>query len=158
MEMRILLRECRGYSDGERKIFMAKFREIKDALDRDMQLMNSPPTEDLEVRVRWEPPMRGWKVLNTDGAVRGNPGSTGAGGVIRGEVGEWVLGFSENVGHCSVTKAEVKAILRGLNLAKEIPTQKIWIQTYSRVSLWICSIIHQAGTPNTVLSYNNVDD
>jgi len=45
--------------------------------------------------------------LNTDGAVKGNPGSIGAGGVIRGEKGEWIVGFSEYLGYCSATKAEI---------------------------------------------------
>lgn len=35
-----------------------------------------------EVLVRWTKPRDGWVKLNTDGAVKGNPGSTSGGGLI----------------------------------------------------------------------------
>ena len=70
-------------------------------------------------------------MFNIDGAVRGAPGPAGAGGVIRDEAGIWILGFSETVGHCSVLKAELRAILRGLKLAKEASISKLWINTDS---------------------------
>ena len=84
---------------------MARFEEIQNALDWDICNPGALPTARQEIWVRWEPPERGWKVLNIDGAVSGNPARAGAGGVIRGEDGEWILGFSEKVGQCSVTKA-----------------------------------------------------
>ena len=65
------------------------------------------------------------------GAVRGNPGRASVGGVIRGEEGEWVIGFSENLGQCSVVKAELRALLRGLKIAKGIPIHKLWVQSDS---------------------------
>jgi len=70
-------------------------------------------------------------VLNVDDAVQGNPGRASAGGVIRGEDGEWVIGFSENLGHCYVVKAELRAFLRGLRIAREISISKLWIQSDS---------------------------
>jgi len=87
----------------------------------------------------------------------GKAGASGAGGVIRGEEGEWVLGFSENVGHCSVIKAKFRAVLRGLKLAKEVPIHKLWLQT-DLGQLLACSIVLQVGTQSTVPSYNNADD
>ena len=44
----------------------------------------------------------GWMVLNTDGAAKGNPGPTGAGGVLQGDAGEWVTRFSEYLGQLFV--------------------------------------------------------
>jgi len=58
--------------------------------------------------------MGGWRVLNTDGAVKGGTGPAGAGGVLRDDKGEWILGFSEYLGHCTAIKAEIRAALRGL--------------------------------------------
>jgi len=49
-------------------------------------------------------------------------------GVIRGDKGEWVIGFSENLGDCLAIKAEIRAVLRSLKLAKEVRTQRLWIQ------------------------------
>ncbi|MCI17282.1 hypothetical protein A2U01_0038429 [Trifolium medium] len=39
--------------------------------------------------------------LNTDGAAKGELGSAGCGGLLRGCSGEWLYGFSKNVGRCS---------------------------------------------------------
>ena len=71
--------------------------------------------------------------LNTDGASRGNPGRAGVGGVLRGDRGEWLGGFSENLGQCFSMKAELWANLRGLRLAAAQKYRKVWIQTDSSV-------------------------
>ena len=71
----------------------------------------------------WEAPPPSWATLNTDGASKGNPGPAG-GGVIRGHRGEWICGFVENMGICTSTKAKLKAVLRGLLIAKEKITDK----------------------------------
>ena len=78
--------------------------------------------------VRWESGSEGWITLNTDGAAKGNPGPAGAGGVLRGDQGEWIAGFSENLGYCSSVKAELRAVWRGLSLAKEMQARKVWLQ------------------------------
>uniref|UniRef100_A0A7C8YVG9 RNase H type-1 domain-containing protein n=1 Tax=Opuntia streptacantha TaxID=393608 RepID=A0A7C8YVG9_OPUST len=72
----------------------------------------------------------GWLLIF--GAVKGNPGP-GAGGVIRGDKGEWIIGFSENLGYCSSVKAELRAVLHGLKLAKEANVHRIWVQLDSSV-------------------------
>jgi len=113
------------------EFLQTKFREIRNALDQDLHGLNTLIEERLETWVHWESPMRGWKFLNVDGAVRGNPGRASARGVIRGEEGEWVIGFSENLGQCSVVKAELHGLLRGLKIAKDIPIHKLWVQSDS---------------------------
>jgi len=70
-------------------------------------------------------------MLNTDGAARGTLGLAGAGGVLRDEAGTWIIGFSEHLGRCSAITAELWAALRGLKLAKEECTTKLWIQVDS---------------------------
>ena len=72
-------------------------------------------------------------VLNTDGAAQGNPGPAGAGGVLRDDKGAWVIGFLENAGHCSSVKAEIRAVLRGLLVARETRALRVWIQLDSKV-------------------------
>jgi len=47
--------------------------------------------------------------------------------VLQGDKGEWIIGFSENLGHCSSVKAEIRAVLRGLMLAREAHVPKIWL-------------------------------
>jgi len=70
-------------------------------------------------------------VLNTDGASKGNPGKAGGGGVIRGNTGEWIRGFGESMGSCTVMKAEIKAVLRGLKIAKSLDIQQLRVQVDS---------------------------
>ena len=104
--------------------------------------------------VQWQPPLVGWRVLNTDGAVKGVIGPAGAGGVIRDDNGQWVMGFSEYLSHCTAVKAELHAALRGLQFAKAACIQKLWLQMDStvvvdmltRVKPWhteFSSLLHQ---------------
>ena len=88
-----------------------RFQEVIQAQCPDIHSQNSENGGKQEIWVRWKVPEGGWYVLNTDGAAKGNPGRAGAGGVLRGERGEWILGFAENLGVCSSVKAEVRAIL-----------------------------------------------
>lgn len=46
----------------------------------------------------------------------GNPGSAGAGGLIRNHLGEWIAGFSRNLGWTTNTVAELWALRDGLPL------------------------------------------
>lgn len=55
--------------------------------------------------------------LNTDGASKGNPGLSGAGGLIRSSDGKWLIGFQASLGCCSKTVAEIQALRLGLLLA-----------------------------------------
>ena len=77
--------------------------------------------------------MGGWLIMNTYGASKGNPGPAGAGGVLRGDKGEWLIGFSESLGVCSSVKAEIRTVLRGFKIAQEAQVQKLWLQTDSKV-------------------------
>lgn len=55
--------------------------------------------------------------LNTDGAARGNPGVSVAGGLIRDNAGFWLAGFEAHFGICSNSVAELQALRFGLMLA-----------------------------------------
>jgi len=67
-----------------------------------------------------------------DGAAKGSLGLARAGGVLRNDRGGWILGFSENLGHCTAIKAEIRAILRGLQLTRELGTIKLCVQVDSK--------------------------
>ncbi|PKH92355.1 hypothetical protein CRG98_049856, partial [Punica granatum] len=64
----------------------------------------------------WRCPQPGWCKLNVDGSSFGNPGKGGAGGLIRDEGGNWVVGFSAYIGFKTAFKAELYAIKHGLGL------------------------------------------
>lgn len=62
------------------------------------------------------PPENKFKV-NVDGSVRRNLAA--AGGLIRDDKGNWILGFVEGSDNCSVLMTEILAIRKGLKFAWE---------------------------------------
>jgi len=60
--------------------------------------------------------------------------------------GEWIICFSENLGYCLAIKAEIRAILRGLKIAKDGCTQKLWIQIDSKAVVNMLTS-HKLGHP-----------
>lgn len=57
--------------------------------------------------------------LHTDGGARGNPGPGGIGVVIE-DGQETVAAFGEFIGHVTNNQAEYRAVIRGLEKAKEL--------------------------------------
>ena len=51
------------------------------------------------IAVRWEKPPLNWYKLNTDGALCGNLGRAGHGGVIRDDARNWIRGFARYIGY-----------------------------------------------------------
>ena len=47
--------------------------------------------------------------------------------MFRRHGGEWLGGFAENMGCCTSTKAKLKAVLRGLKLARTLGFTKLWV-------------------------------
>ena len=95
----------------------------------------------------WEALPPSWVTLNIDGASKGNSGPAGGGGgVIRGHRGEWICGFVENMGICTSTKAELKAVLRGLLIAKERSLTKVLVRLDS---LWVTNMLRNEVPCNT---------
>ena len=72
-------------------------------------------------------------ILSTDGSAKGSVGPAGAGGVIRNDRGEWVIGFSAYLGHCSALTAELKALQRGLSIARQLGITKLEIRVDSKI-------------------------
>ena len=84
------------------------------------------------IPVKWLKPLTGWMKLNTDGASLGNPGATGAGGLIRNCSGGWVKGFWRSVGFAMSTTAEFWALRDGLILASQLGIQDIEVELDAR--------------------------
>ena len=73
----------------------------------------------------WEPPSAEWVALNTNSASKNNPVPVGGGGAFRGWHGEWLGGFAERMGVCSLVMVELRVILRGLTLARDKGFKKL---------------------------------
>ncbi|MBA0724721.1 hypothetical protein Golax_021386 [Gossypium laxum] len=57
--------------------------------------------------------------LNIDGVVERVTGLSAAGGVVRDEIGKWILGCNHFLGKCSAFDAELWGILDGLLLLQK---------------------------------------
>ena len=105
-------------------VFNRKGRNQKLALDIVYQAMKychcvaAPRMQGWRVlrRIRWERPVQGWKKLNTDGACSDLHSLAGCGGVVRGEDGQWIVGFSKRIGVTNSFAAELWGLYEGLKL------------------------------------------
>ena len=80
------------------------------------------------IGVRWLHPPMEFYALNTDGAAKGSPSQAGGGVIIRDHRGGLVSAMAMNIGVCHAFKAEVMALLKGLELARELKISKLQIQ------------------------------
>ncbi|KAL4276669.1 hypothetical protein AHAS_Ahas20G0230300 [Arachis hypogaea] len=68
--------------------------------------------------IRWLPPPKKVLKLNVDGSFLGHLNSAACGGLFRDHLGRFIMGFSYNLGSCSITHAhELWGISRGLQIA-----------------------------------------
>ncbi|KAE8728296.1 hypothetical protein F3Y22_tig00004620pilonHSYRG00019 [Hibiscus syriacus] len=99
------------------------------ALTRARQFTSSPTLRAGIARaavqsVQWEKPSLGWVCINTNGTVSNDTGHSSAGGVIRDNVGNWILDFTQFTS-CSPLEAKLWGMFIGLNLA--------WSRGFGRV-------------------------
>ncbi|CAN0855914.1 Putative ribonuclease H protein At1g65750, partial [Linum grandiflorum] len=75
--------------------------------------------------------------LSTDGSLRSPTKVATAGGVIRNDSGRFVKAFVANLGSCSITRAEMRAIMDGLQLAWTLGFVEIRVQSDSMAAIAI---------------------
>ena len=102
----------------------------------------------------WEKPTEGWRKLNTDGFSLGNIGRAGGGGLIRDEEGNWILGFSRQIGVTSSFIAELWALRDGLILCVERSFTVVVIEMDAKA---IFEVLNNPNNTNLIIS-SIVDD
>ncbi|CAN1145340.1 Putative ribonuclease H protein At1g65750 [Linum perenne] len=88
---------------------------IKAAMEKEVLLMGNGRLREV-VELAWDPGPTGWMVLNTDGSVSSDRRRATAGGLLRDAEGRCTLAYTMNLGYCSITRAEMRGALRGLEL------------------------------------------
>ncbi|CAN1193029.1 Putative ribonuclease H protein At1g65750, partial [Linum perenne] len=88
----------------------------------------------------WRPRDEGWSTLNTDGSRRNHSCQTAIGGLLRDERGAFVHAFCANIGDCSITIAELRAIVEGIKLAWNLGVRRVAVRSDSRTTL---DILHR---------------
>lgn len=90
-------------------------------LSRANEISNSLQQKELKTteaaNIKWIPPPAGWIKLNSDGSVDARD-RAGAGGLLRGEDGNWILGYGRNLGKANSLVAGLWGLRDGLILAK----------------------------------------
>ncbi|CAN1813110.1 Putative ribonuclease H protein At1g65750 [Linum perenne] len=108
---------------------------VGDTLERDRFISHTgPPTRTGEL-IAWEPAPPEWVTLNSDGSVISASGQAAAGGLIRDHQGRCLAAFTLNLGKCSITRAELRGAVSGLQLAWEQGYRKIQLQLDSQCAV-----------------------
>ncbi|CAN1183517.1 Putative ribonuclease H protein At1g65750 [Linum perenne] len=74
-------------------------------------------------------------VLNTDGSVNPNRRQATAGGLLRDADGRCSLAYTMNLRNCSITRAEMRGALRGLELAWDAGYRKLIVRLDSMAAV-----------------------
>ncbi|KAL0393383.1 UNVERIFIED_CONTAM: putative ribonuclease H protein [Sesamum radiatum] len=80
------------------------------------------------MKVKWNKPDRGRIKINTDGASKGNPGPSGAGGIARDEKGVAIFAFYEFIGEATNMYAEIFGLFKALQVCQNENIDLIWIK------------------------------
>lgn len=85
--------------------------------------------------VRWQGPGQDSVKMNCDGSVTNHGEVAGIGGVLRNSEGDFILGFSSNVGSGTITEVELQAILVGIKLVHSCGFEKVVFESDSLVAI-----------------------
>ncbi|CAN1768425.1 Putative ribonuclease H protein At1g65750 [Linum perenne] len=84
--------------------------------------------------IAWEPGPPDRITINTEGSVNGRS-SAAAGGVLPRMDGECLNAFSMNLGRCSVTRAELRGAIHGLELVWSMGFRSVELQLDSKAAI-----------------------
>ncbi|KZV54234.1 ribonuclease H protein-like [Dorcoceras hygrometricum] len=57
--------------------------------------------------LKWIPPPTYRSSLNVDGCCKGKDKLAGSGGLLHTSMCDWIVGFTHNIGRCSIEEAEL---------------------------------------------------
>lgn len=107
-----------------------RYNEARRGIERHASTHLKPlqPKMREELGVVWRHPPMDWYALNSDGGAKGVPGPAGGGVILRDHYGGFISALSLHFGHCNAFKAEVMALTKGLELARELQIKKLLVQ------------------------------
>ncbi|CAI0375210.1 unnamed protein product [Linum tenue] len=116
---------------------------VKNAMDMDKAVHYPSPPARTEEMISWTPPPPEWVTLNSDGSVMTASGHAAAGGLIRDHTGRCYAAFAMNLGICSVTRAELRGVVEGLQLAWDLGFRRVKVQMDSKCACQILQSHHR---------------
>ncbi|GLT47711.1 hypothetical protein SLA2020_213810 [Shorea laevis] len=88
-----------------------------------------------EELIGWKPPPSEFIKVNVDGSAEGLPGMPAADGACRDSAGQWLFGFTQQLGEGHAIRAEFFAILKGMELAWNKGYKKVVFETDSLLAI-----------------------
>ncbi|XVF66406.1 hypothetical protein PTKIN_Ptkin10aG0033000 [Pterospermum kingtungense] len=103
-------------------------------------------------QIERETPLVGWCKMNTDGASRLSSLQAGGGGVLSDHKGEWMMGFSSNIGPYEATTRWLLSygLIEGLEMAWRIGCRKMQGLLAKE---WKVSVVHALRESNMVANW-----
>ncbi|CAN1776652.1 Putative ribonuclease H protein At1g65750 [Linum perenne] len=111
----------------------AYMESVISALSRDARMLDTQFVREWD-EIAWEPGPPDRVTINTDGSVDARNRAT-AGGILRRADGLCLNAFSLNLGRCSVTRAELRGAIFGLELAWSMGLRCIELQMDSKAAI-----------------------
>ncbi|CAI0436589.1 unnamed protein product, partial [Linum tenue] len=113
-------------------------RTIVEAQDNNARTQVGQKSKEAK-ELSWHPPPPGWIAINTDGSVKQPDSRATAGGLLRDLLRRCIGAFASNLGSCTITRAELKGTMQGLQLAWSQGHRRIQLRTDSTTVLNILS-------------------
>ncbi|CAL1393582.1 unnamed protein product [Linum trigynum] len=108
-------------------------------MDKDrLTHMSSQPIRT-EVDISWKPPPPKWVPLNTDGFVHTDTNHAAACGLLRDHTGCCLAAVASNLGMCTITRAELRGVVEGLQLAWNLEHHRIRVDLDSQCAVQLLS-------------------
>ncbi|CAN1163947.1 Putative ribonuclease H protein At1g65750, partial [Linum perenne] len=111
-------------------------RIIESALERSTLGLEKEQIQRVS-HIAWDPGPHDWWVLNTDGSVNPTVGKATTGGFLRDNNGRCRFSFTMNLGSCSITRAELRGAIWGLQLVWEAGYKQIILRMDSTSTISI---------------------
>ncbi|CAN1788135.1 Putative ribonuclease H protein At1g65750 [Linum perenne] len=132
-----ILRECTVAVEVWKQLkSMFWARSVRTALARD-ELVAENRGERRGADIAWDPGPEDWVTLNTDGSVEATRRRAAAGGLLRNTLGRCLMAFTMNLGHCSITRAEIRGAIEGLSRTWDAGFRKVILQLDSKAAIVI---------------------
>ncbi|CAN1233454.1 Putative ribonuclease H protein At1g65750 [Linum perenne] len=130
-----ILRECPFAVETWRLFKIIRWREtVQRAMERDGSILVDSNSRRM-AEVAWQAGPTGWVTLNSDRSVIRGKAATG--GIIRDNYGNCLIAYTMHLGACSITRAEIRGALEGLNRVWEAGYRKVEVQLDSQIAVAI---------------------
>ncbi|KAL4291966.1 hypothetical protein GQ457_14G024710 [Hibiscus cannabinus] len=103
--------------------------------------------------VRWEAPPPPWCKVNVDDACDSATGRASCGGAIRSDSGQWLMGFSRQLGLCSSLEAELWGIFEGLMCAWSIRIANLILESDCKEALQMIDRVRHSNRRSSLVEH-----